>query len=171
MSWKGWFYSSLICSFRVFSLYILLLMRFFPLAQNVSMKRIGMCVLRHYQLYTHIRHSAHVWPIENSFTTLFKCMTNIHRDRMNQTDELLSLFDRLAKLVIQFRLVIVHGFVSFKIKITDLFDIVLFRMHYSIETAQNNRYFSLDLFQQFFVFVPCSSGLIMPTIDFGVTIL
>lgn len=97
-------------------------------------------------------------------------MTNILRDWINQTDELLSLFDCLAKLVIQFRLVIVHGFVSFKIKITNLFDKVLFLLHYSIETAQNNRYFSLDLFRQFFVFVPCSSGLIMLTIDFGATI-
>lgn len=41
-------------------------------------------------------------------------MTNIHGDRLNRPDELLSLFGSRAKLVIQFRLVVVRGFVLFE---------------------------------------------------------
>lgn len=68
-----------------------------------------------FSLFLYHTRYAHVWPREyTQLTTVLKCMTNIHGDRLNRPDELLSLFVSHAKLVIQFRLIVVRGFVWFE---------------------------------------------------------
>lgn len=60
---KQWFFFVCLCQFQVFLFNSRWLVRFFPLAWNVGTKRFEyMCVLlRHSQLYTHIRRSLHTY--------------------------------------------------------------------------------------------------------------
>lgn len=102
-------------------------------------------------------------------------MTNIHGDRLNRkTEELLSLFGSHAKLVIEFRLVVIRVFVYRLRQKSRIYSIKCYFV-YNIRSKQHEttgislRYFFFVSIREKSIFFCLFGVLFMLTIEFDVT--